>query len=87
MTLKRHAAPRIPFSPDATLTEVEEATLQTGNTSSGADGITVKYVISVHIHHLFQACLPLGHRPKPFRTPKVTMLPKPNKRDLTSART
>ena len=32
----------IPLSPDATLAEVEEATLRAGNTSPGADSITVK---------------------------------------------
>jgi hypothetical protein len=37
------------------------------------------HIIGGHVHRLFQACLP-------FSVAEVVMLPKPNKRDLTSAR-
>ncbi|KAI9146760.1 putative RNA-directed DNA polymerase from transposon BS [Paramyrothecium foliicola] len=82
----------IPFSPEITPEEVKDAILHTGNTSPGADNITVKllwaswHIIGSHVCRLFQGCLSAGHHPKAFREAEVVMIPKPGKRDLTSAR-
>ena len=71
----------IPFSPDATLAEVEEATLQADNTSPGADSVTMEmlqvywYILGGYIYYLFQACLSLSHHLKPFHIVEVVMLP------------
>lgn len=82
----------IPFSQDVTPEEVRDAMLRTGNTSPGADNITVKLLqacwptIGSHVCRLYQACLSAGHHPKPFRKAEVVMIPRPGKRDLTLAR-
>ncbi|TVY62678.1 putative 115 kDa protein in type-1 retrotransposable element R1DM [Fusarium oxysporum f. sp. cubense] len=69
---------------------IEDATLRTGNTSPGADNITVKlltavcHIIGTHVRRLFEGCLAMGHHPKPFRAAEVVMIAKPGRRDLTT---
>ncbi|RKK19237.1 hypothetical protein BFJ66_g17777, partial [Fusarium oxysporum f. sp. cepae] len=69
-----------------------DATLRTGNTSPGADNITVKLLTAVwhsigtHVRRLFEGCLAIGHHPKPFRAAEVVMIAKPGRRDLTNPR-
>ncbi|KAJ6437997.1 endonuclease/reverse transcriptase [Purpureocillium lavendulum] len=70
----------IPFSQDVSLAEVQDATIRTGNTSPGSDNITVKmlnaawHIIGEHVRRLYEACLRLGHHPRPFREAEVVMI-------------
>ncbi|EFY95407.2 Endonuclease/exonuclease/phosphatase [Metarhizium robertsii ARSEF 23] len=87
-----HPARKIPFVQEITLEEAEDATIKTGNTSPGADNITVKLlravwdVIGGHVRHLYDGCLSLGHHPKAFREAEVVMIPKPGRRNLSTPR-
>ncbi|EFZ02021.1 Reverse transcriptase [Metarhizium robertsii ARSEF 23] len=63
----------IPFGQEITLQEVEDATIKTGNTSPGADNITVK---------LLQAATTR----KPFEEAEVVMIPKSGRRNLSKPR-
>ncbi|KAG6989251.1 putative RNA-directed DNA polymerase from transposon BS [Fusarium oxysporum f. sp. conglutinans] len=80
----------IPFPHEISLEEAQDATLRTGNTSPGADNITVKlltavwHIIGTHVRRLFEGCLAIGHHPKPFRAAEVVMIAKPGRRDLTN---
>ncbi|KAG6978046.1 putative RNA-directed DNA polymerase from transposon BS [Fusarium oxysporum f. sp. conglutinans] len=80
----------IPFPHEISLEEAQDATLRTGNTSPGADNITVKlltavwHIIGTHVRRLFEGCLAIGHHPKPFRAAEVVMIAKPGRRDLTT---
>ncbi|RKK09713.1 hypothetical protein BFJ65_g16158 [Fusarium oxysporum f. sp. cepae] len=82
----------IPFPHEISLEEAQDATLRTGNTSPGADNITVKlltavwHIIGTHVRRLFEGCLAIGHHPKPFRAAEVVMIAKPGRRDLTNPR-
>ncbi|EFZ02030.2 Reverse transcriptase [Metarhizium robertsii ARSEF 23] len=82
----------IPFGQEITLQEVEDATIKTGNTSPGADNITVKLlqavwdIIGGHVRRLYQGCLVAGYHPKAFREIEVVMIPKPGRRDLSKPR-
>jgi hypothetical protein len=82
----------IPFPHEISLEEAQDATLRTGNTSPGADNITVKlltavwHTIGTHVRRLFEGCLAIGHHPKPFRAAEVVMIAKPGRRDLTEPR-
>jgi hypothetical protein len=82
----------IPFPHEISLEEARDATLRTGNTSPGADNITVKlltavwHIIGTHVRRLFEGCLAMGHHPKPFRAAEVVMIAKPGRRDLTTPR-
>jgi ribonuclease HI len=83
---------KVPFSTEVTPEEVKDAILRAGNTSPGADNITVKllraswHAIAKHVCSLFQGCLASGYHPKAFREAEVVMIPKPGRRDLTSPR-
>ncbi|KJZ69665.1 hypothetical protein HIM_10938 [Hirsutella minnesotensis 3608] len=63
----------IPFTDQLSFEEVCDATLRTGNTSPGADNITVRmlraawHAIGSLVHQLYQGCLNIGYHPKPFR--------------------
>ncbi|KID94004.1 Ribonuclease H-like protein, partial [Metarhizium majus ARSEF 297] len=69
-----------------------DATIKTGNTSPGADNITVKLlqavwdIIGGHVCRLYQGCLTVGHHPRAFREAEVVMIPKPGKRNLSPPR-
>ncbi|KAK7592656.1 hypothetical protein V3481_007266 [Fusarium oxysporum f. sp. vasinfectum] len=82
----------IPFPHEISLEEAQDATLRTGNTSPGADNITVKlltavwHIIGTYVRRLFEGCLAIGHHPKPFRAAEVVMIAKPGRRDLTTPR-
>ncbi|KID83767.1 reverse transcriptase [Metarhizium guizhouense ARSEF 977] len=83
---------KIPFAQEITLEEAEDATIKTGNTSPGADSITVKLlqavwdIIGGHVCRLYQGCLTVGHHPGAFREAEVVMIPKPGKRNLSTPR-
>ncbi|KJK84777.1 hypothetical protein H633G_11443, partial [Metarhizium anisopliae BRIP 53284] len=85
-------ARKIPFAQEVTLEEAEDATIKTGNTSPGADNITVKLlqavwdIIGGHVCRLYQGCLTVGHHPGAFREAEVVMIPKPGKRNLSTPR-
>ncbi|OAA62398.1 reverse transcriptase [Akanthomyces lecanii RCEF 1005] len=80
----------IPFARIISTKEVEKAVLHTGNTTPGSDGITTRMLQAAWPHiarpvtTLYNACLRLGHHPSVFKTAEVVMIPKLNKRDLTS---
>ncbi|CEJ82398.1 hypothetical protein VHEMI02464 [[Torrubiella] hemipterigena] len=80
----------IPFEDVLSKREVEDSLLRTGNTTPGADGITTKMLRAVWpslgdaITLLYSSCLRLGYHPEIFRIAEVVMIPKPNKRDLSS---
>ncbi|KAJ4176432.1 hypothetical protein NW755_14951 [Fusarium falciforme] len=75
-----------------TYEEAQHAATSTGNTSPGSDNITVALIkacwlsIGEYTRRLYEACLRLGHHPPVFKQAEVVMIPKPNKRDLTSPR-
>ncbi|TQV90121.1 reverse transcriptase [Cordyceps javanica] len=79
----------IPFDRQISYEEARFGLLSTGNTSPGADGITVDMLRNLWptIGHLvtkiYNACLQQGYCPNAWRTAEVVMIPKPNKRDLT----
>ena len=83
---------KIPFAQEITLDEAEDCTIRTGNTSPGADNVTVKLlrvvwdVIGEHVRRLYQGCLAIGHHPKAFREAEVVMIPKPGRRNLSTPR-
>ncbi|KJZ68476.1 hypothetical protein HIM_01090 [Hirsutella minnesotensis 3608] len=85
-------ARKIPFAQEVTLEEAEDATIKTGNTSPGADNITVKLLQAVwdivrgHVRRLYQGCLTVGHHPGAFREAEVVMIPKPGKKNLSTPR-
>ncbi|KID83792.1 reverse transcriptase [Metarhizium guizhouense ARSEF 977] len=87
-----HSARKIPFAQEVTLEEAEDATIKTGNTSPGADNITVKLlqtvwdIIGGHVCRLYQGCLTVGHHPGVFREAEVVMIPKLGKRNLSTPR-
>ncbi|OAA37039.1 hypothetical protein NOR_07315 [Metarhizium rileyi] len=82
----------IPFGQEITLQEVEDATIKTGNTSPGADNITVKLlqavwdIIGDHVRRLYEGCLAAGHHLKAFREAEVVMIPKLGRRNLLKPR-
>jgi ribonuclease HI len=79
---------------DLHVTEADARTActTTGNTSPGADGITVRLlraawpVLGSYVTQLYQECLTQGYYPRCFRTAQVVMIPKPGKKDLTETR-
>lgn len=79
----------ITFLPEVSLDEAQYATIHTGNTSQGADNITVDllravwHVVGTHIRRLFERCLIANHHPKPFKEAEVVMIAKAGRRDLT----
>lgn len=72
--------------------EVKRCLLQTSSTAPGIDGLTVATIracwdyIKDAIVVLYQRCITLGYHPKAFQRAEVVVLPKPNKRDLSSVR-
>ncbi|KAF5007694.1 hypothetical protein FDECE_5994 [Fusarium decemcellulare] len=82
----------IPFDLTVSYGEAEDATTSTGNTSPGADNITVDLlkaawpVVGEPIRQLYEQCLKIGYHPKCFKHAEVVMIPKPGKRDLSSPR-
>ena len=82
----------IPFPTQVSLEEAQYATICTGNTSPGADNITVRllqaawHVIGSHVRQLYEGCLTLGHHPRVFKEAEVVMIPKPGRRDLSTPR-
>lgn len=79
----------IPFDRQISYEEARFGLLSTGNTSPGADGITVNMLqtlwptIGHLVTNIYNACLQQGYCPSAWRTAEVVMIPKPNKRDLT----
>ena len=82
---------RIPWSEELTELEVRACTIGSGNTSPGADGISVELLsacwdtIERHVTQLFRACLRLGYHPTCFKLAEVVFLPKPG-RDPSSVK-
>ncbi|KAJ3454190.1 hypothetical protein MRS44_018084 [Fusarium solani] len=83
---------KLQFCTTVTYEEAQHAATSTGNTSPGSDNITVALIkacwlsIGEYTRRLYEACLRLGHHPPVFKQAEVVMIPKPNKRDLTSPR-
>ena len=81
----------IPWSEDVSEHEVRACTIDCGNTSPGADGISVELLaacwnnLGPHVTQLFRACLRLGYHPVCFRLAEVVFLPKP-RRDPSSVK-
>ncbi|KID96087.1 Endonuclease/exonuclease/phosphatase, partial [Metarhizium majus ARSEF 297] len=79
---------QIPFAAGITLAEAEDATTKTGNTSPGADNITIKTlrtvwgIIGEHVRRLYEGCLVVGHHPQAFCEAEVVMITKAGKGDL-----
>ena len=81
-----------PFAP-LTLEEIQTALASVSPTSAlGPSGVTwpmVKHIVQIapqEMVRLLQACLDLGHHPSPWRTARVVMLKKPNKKDPSAPR-
>jgi len=83
---------QIPFAAGITLAEAEDATTKTGNTSPGADNITIKTlrtvwgIIGEHVCRLYEGCLVVGHHPQAFCEAEVVMITKAGKGDLSTPR-
>lgn len=81
----------IPWSDEVTELEVKTCTIRSGNTSPGADGISVELLatcwenIELHVTQLFRACLRLGYHPNCFKLAEIVFLPKP-RRDSSSVK-
>ena len=79
----------IPIQADVPIEEVQDSLLRTGNTSPGADNITVRLLqtawpaIGKHVQRLYQGCLTIGYHPRRFKEAEVVMIEKPGKRDLS----
>ena len=79
----------IPFEQYISRAEAKYGLLSTGNTSPGADGITVKMLQAIwpavgpRVTEIYNACLRLGYCPQDFKKAEVVMIPKPNKRNLS----
>ena len=79
----------IPFDQHISAAEAKQGLLGTGNTSPGADGITVKMLqaiwpaIGPHVTEIYDACLYQGYCPEGFKKAEVVTIPKPNKRNLS----
>lgn len=73
---------RIPWSDELSELEVRTCTIGSGNTSLGADGISVELLgacwerIELHVTQLFRACLRLGCHPSCFKLAEVIFIPK-----------
>lgn len=82
----------IPMSLDVTLEDARRSIIDAGNTTPGSDGITRDMLraawehIGPAITELYKACLRFGYHPKTLRSAEIVMIPKPNKRDLSSPR-
>ncbi|PWI65419.1 hypothetical protein PCL_07020 [Purpureocillium lilacinum] len=78
----------IPFQVDVPIEEVQDSLLRKGNTSPGADNITVRLLawpaIGKHVQRL--GCLTIGYHPRRFKEAEVVMIEKPGKRDLSKPR-
>ncbi|OAA60200.1 reverse transcriptase [Akanthomyces lecanii RCEF 1005] len=79
----------ISFDRKISYEEARFGLLSAGNTSPGADGITVDMLrnlwptIGHLVTRIYNACLQQGYCPNAWRTAEVVMIPKPNKRNLT----
>ncbi|KAI0993264.1 hypothetical protein K3495_g14920, partial [Podosphaera aphanis] len=82
---------RIPWLQEISEHEVRACTIGSGNTSPGADGISVELLaacwsnIEPHVTRLFRACIRLGYHPACFKLAEVLFLPKP-RRDPSSVK-
>ncbi|KAI0999024.1 hypothetical protein K3495_g9171 [Podosphaera aphanis] len=82
---------KIPWTEKLSEIEVCKYTIVSGNTSPGADDISVELLsacwdsIATHITQLFYACIRLGYHPSCFKLAEIVLLPKPG-RDLTSVK-
>lgn len=82
----------IAWSNTVTEAEARGCCTNTGNTSPGQDGITVRLLqaawpfIGEAIRDLYESCLTVGYHPTVFRTAEVSMIPKVGKTDYTSYR-
>ena len=82
----------IPWNPLIPMAEVEDACLNTSNTSPGSDGIDTNLIrmawpsIGKLIKNLYEACLKIGYHPKAFRSAEVVMLPKAGKKTFTEVK-
>ncbi|EDO02463.1 hypothetical protein SS1G_04939 [Sclerotinia sclerotiorum 1980 UF-70] len=71
---------------------IREAVLGAGNTAPGADELPTSILkiawplIESFVTQLYHSCIRIGHHPKPFRSAILTIIPKPNKADLSSLR-
>lgn len=79
----------LPFTHKVTLEEAEACTVGTKSNSPGHNTLTVRLLkacwplIGDCIRTLFQRCLLIGHHPRPFKTAKVIIIPKPGKNNYT----
>jgi hypothetical protein len=84
------AGPDLLFSLTVSPEESRDSLLGAGNTTPGADNITVELLktawpyIESHTTWLFESCLQVGHHPAVFKGAEVVMIPKLGKRDLSS---
>lgn len=75
-----------------TLDQARDTTTHTGNTSPGVDDVTIAMIkacwdsIGEFVRGLYESCLRTGYHPQVFKQAEVVMIPKPNKRDLSSPR-
>lgn len=82
---------RMPWSYEIAESEVRACTIGSGNTSPGADGISVELLtvcwtnLGPLVTHLFRACMHLGYHPACFKLAEVVFLPKP-RRDPSSVK-
>lgn len=76
---------RIPWNDDISDEEVRTCTIGCGNTTPGADGVSVQLLeacwetIGPYVTQLFRACIQLGTHPSCFKLAEVVLLPKPNR--------
>ncbi len=82
---------RIPWTESITEEEVRKCTIGSGNTSPGADGVSVELLeicwktIGPYVTDLFRACTNLGTYPTCFKLAEVVLIPKTD-RDLTTVK-
>lgn len=84
--------PRIQIKKIVDVFEAEQCLIHTSGKAPGIDGITVNILracwdgIKEAVALLYQRCLDLGYHPRTFKRTEIIVLPKPNKRDLSSVR-
>jgi hypothetical protein len=77
--LTAHVVPKncLPWQAYLSEEELKAATISVKSTSPGTDGVSVRLLkacwpgIKEHIRQLFQACMEVGHHPRPFRTAAI----------------
>ncbi|KAI0997482.1 hypothetical protein K3495_g10706 [Podosphaera aphanis] len=82
---------KIPWTEEPSEIEVRKCTIGSGNTSPGANSISVELLsacwdsIGIHITQLFHACIRLGYHSSCFKLADTLLLRKPG-RDLTAVK-